>query len=46
MTFSHRWAGKGVIKTTVATVSARKTGIPIRDLPQTFAHVAPGCRMP
>ncbi|KAL2198294.1 heterokaryon incompatibility protein-domain-containing protein [Corynascus similis CBS 632.67] len=44
MALSHRWGGKDVIKTTVATLSARKAGIPIRDLPRTFADAVTICR--
>jgi hypothetical protein len=44
MTLSHRWGGKDVIKATVATLNARKAGIPIRDLPQTFVDAVTICR--
>lgn len=44
MALSHRWGGKDVIKTTVATLSARKAGIPIHDLPRTFADAVTICR--
>lgn len=44
ITLSHRWGGKNVIKTTVATLKARKAGIPARDLPQTFADAVTVCR--
>lgn len=44
MTLSHRWGGKQVITTTAGTLSARKSGIPMRDLPRTFADAVNVCR--
>ncbi len=44
MTLSHRWGGKRVITTTMATLSARTAGIPMRDLPKTFADAVNVCR--
>lgn len=36
ITLSHRWGGSNVITTTRATLSIRKSGIPIAEMPKTF----------
>jgi hypothetical protein len=36
VTLSHRWGGSKVITTQLSTLEARKSGIPLNQLPQTF----------
>lgn len=36
VTLSHRWGGSKVITTTTATLSIRKAGIPVAEMPKTF----------
>ena len=36
ITLSHRWGGSGVITTELSTIEARKSGIPLSQLPRTF----------